>query len=97
MPKKVEAKIVKAVGVTQDVKEKEIGCLDFWFDYLISVNRPCAIIKRNVFGKPGMRYSVWRTISEDEEEFYSEYRDLDQLEDFSVLREFGNFSEVLNS
>ena len=57
---------------------------------MISVGRPCAVIKRMYRGKWGC--AVWRLIDEEEKDHYENIDMLDELPTkFEVLKEHGGF------
>lgn len=77
--------------------------LEVWFAHLVSVGRPCAIIKRMVLGsvlagkvqKREMKYSLWRTVDEDEQidfEYISGEHELPR--EFEVIKEYGGFGNA---
>ena len=90
---------IKAICVTRnfDVAEK----CDDWFDHMVSVQRPCAIIRRGVWIKEDhvrkivQKYSLWRAVSEDEQEHYQEVKPERLPNKYTVAREFGGFSEII--
>lgn len=74
--------------------------IEIWFEYLKSVGRPCAIIKRMVWGsvlagkpqKQTQKYSLWRTVDEEEQidfEYIAGEHNLPK--EFELIKESGNF------
>ncbi len=91
MPRKRTRGEIKAVCCTQDYRWEDISLLDVWFQHLISVERPCAIVKKEYRRKPA--YSVWRTIDPEEIEHFEELKTNTLPKEFEIIRESGNFIE----
>lgn len=92
MPRQRTNANIKAVCVTQELP-KDNKYLRIWLDHCINLNRPSAIIKRMYRGKES--YSVWRSIDEEELTHFQGLQDLDQLRDFEIIRESGNFEQIM--
>ncbi len=95
MPRKRTKETIRAVCCTQDYRENESHKLDVWFEHLVSVQRPCAIVKKMY--RREMAYSVWRTIDPDEVEHFEELKTGTLPTEFEIIRESGNFMERISN
>ena len=93
MPRKRTKGEIKAVCCTQDYRLDEIHLLDVWFQHFISVERPCAIVKKMYRRKPA--YSVWRTIDPAEQEHFQELKTGQLPTEFELIRDWKLKDEYL--
>lgn len=95
MPRERTRGDIKAVCATQDYRENDMHKLDVWFEHLVSVGRPCAIVKKMY--RRQMAYSVWRTIDPEEEEHFKELKTGQLPTEFEIIKEHDNFMERITT
>ncbi len=93
---------ILCINTTQDLDSA--SAVEFMYDHLVSVNRPCAIVKRElpkyqknkqtVAGLKETKYSVWRTIDDADQDHYRDLTVLEKIGRFEVVKEFGNFEQI---
>ncbi|MEE8382179.1 MAG: hypothetical protein V3R78_09955 [Thermodesulfobacteriota bacterium] len=96
---------ILCINTTQDLDLA--SDVEFMYDHLKALGRPCAIVKRLLSRKTKkkgvkvvveeVKYSCWRVIDDEEQSHYRELTVLEKIGDYAVVKESGGFSAIMDS